>query len=147
MASQLPRPEVRPPARVRLLLIQLGYHAARRLNARLEPLGLEPRHYGVLRAIAAREGATQQAVGSRLDLAPPRMVALIDDLEKRGLVERRRNPSDRPWHLVGWGATFNTPEEAIDYPLASWDEPAPPTDNSYARQEAVMCGPGRFEQP
>jgi DNA-binding MarR family transcriptional regulator len=49
----------------------------------------------VLRAIAAREGATQQAVGSRLDLAPPRMVALIDDLEKRGLVERRRNPSDR----------------------------------------------------
>jgi DNA-binding MarR family transcriptional regulator len=83
------------PAGVRFLLVQLGYHAVRRLSARLEPLNLEPRHYGVLRAIAALEGATQQAVGSRLELAPPRMVALIDDLEKRGLVERRRNPSDR----------------------------------------------------
>jgi DNA-binding MarR family transcriptional regulator len=95
MASESPSREVQRPAGVRFLLVQLGYHAVRRLSARLEPLNLEPRHYGVLRAIAALEGATQQAVGSRLELAPPRMVALIDDLEQRGLVERRRNPSDR----------------------------------------------------
>ena len=95
MASEPPRREVRPPGGVRFLLVQLGYHAARRFAERLEPLGLEPRHYGVLRAVAALEGATQQAVGSRLQLAAPRMVALIDDLEQRGLVERRRNPNDR----------------------------------------------------
>ncbi len=95
MGSEPPRREVRPPDGVRFLLVQLGYHAARRLAERLEPLGLEPRHYGVLRAVAALEGATQQAVGSRLQLAAPRMVALIDDLEQRGLAERRRNPNDR----------------------------------------------------
>jgi DNA-binding MarR family transcriptional regulator len=95
MASEPPPRDVHPPAGVRFLLVQLGYHAARRLGERLAPLGLEPRHYGVLRAVAALEGSTQQAVGGRLKLAAPRMVALIDDLEQRGLVERRRNPSDR----------------------------------------------------
>src|SRR3954471_14836663 len=95
MASDPPRGGVRPPAGVRFLLVQLGFHSARRLATRLAPLGLEPRHFGVLRAIAALEGQTQQAVGNRLRLAPPRMVALIDDLEERQLVERRRNPSDR----------------------------------------------------
>src|SRR3954471_17105675 len=95
MASDPPRGGVRPPAGVRFLMVQLGFHSARRLATRLAPLGLEPRHFGVLRAIAALEGRTQQAVGTRLRLAPPRMVALIDDLEGRQLVERRRNPSDR----------------------------------------------------
>jgi DNA-binding MarR family transcriptional regulator len=95
MASDPPRLEVRPPPGVRFLLVQLGFHSARGLATRLAPLGLEPRHYGVLRTVAALEGQTQQAVGSRLRLAPPRMVALIDDLEARELVERRRNPSDR----------------------------------------------------
>ena len=57
------------------------------------------------------------------------------------------NPSPLPWHLVCWGMTFNTPEEAIAYAVKSWDEPAPSWDNTYARQGALMCGPGRFEQP
>jgi len=57
------------------------------------------------------------------------------------------NPSDRPWHLVCWGLTFGTPEEALEHAIKSWGEPEPAWDNSYARKEALMCGPGRFEQP
>jgi hypothetical protein len=56
------------------------------------------------------------------------------------------NPSDRPWHLVCWGRNFDTPEQALEHAIKSWDEPTPDWDSTYARQEALMCGPGRFEQ-
>ena len=57
------------------------------------------------------------------------------------------HPSPRPWHLINWGRTFDTPEAALEYAIGEWDKPAQPWDDSYARQEALMCGPGRFEQP
>jgi DNA-binding MarR family transcriptional regulator len=45
--------------------------------------------------VAASEGLTQQACGVALQVPASRMVALVDDLEERGLIERRTNPSDR----------------------------------------------------
>jgi len=78
-----------------LLLVQLGAHAAARFAERLSALGLEPRHAGVLRSLAALEGRSQQHIGDVLRIAPSRMVALVDDLDRRGLVERRRNDADR----------------------------------------------------
>ncbi len=78
-----------------LLLVQLGSHAAGRFAERLAPLGLEPRHVGVLRSLAALEGRSQQHIGELLRIAPSRMVAIVDELDRRGLVERRRNDSDR----------------------------------------------------
>jgi DNA-binding MarR family transcriptional regulator len=77
------------------LLVQLGSHAARRFAETLAPSGLEPRHYGMLRRLAANEGRSQQALGELLGLNPTRMVFLVDDLENHGFVERRRNPADR----------------------------------------------------
>ena len=77
------------------LLVQLGFHVARRLSERLAPLGLEPRQFGMLTRLAANEGKSQQAVGELIGLNPTRMVFLVDELEKQGLVERRRNPADR----------------------------------------------------
>jgi DNA-binding MarR family transcriptional regulator len=86
------------PARdddIAYLLVQLGFHAARRFSERLAPLGLEPRQFGMLTRLAANEGKSQQAVGELIGLNPTRMVFLVDELEKQGLVERRRNPADR----------------------------------------------------
>jgi DNA-binding MarR family transcriptional regulator len=77
------------------LLVQLGFHVARTFRERLAPLGLEPRHVGMLTRLAANEGKSQQAVGELIGLNPTRMVFLVDELEQRGLVERRRNPADR----------------------------------------------------
>ena len=77
------------------LLVQLGFHVARRFSERLAPLGLEPRHAGVLFRLAANEGLSQQAIGELIGLNPTRMVFLVDELEQRGLVERRRNAADR----------------------------------------------------
>lgn len=36
-----------------------------------------------------------QAIAGRLGMAPSRLVSLVDDMEQRGLIERRRDPADR----------------------------------------------------
>jgi DNA-binding MarR family transcriptional regulator len=77
------------------LLVQLGFHLARQFGERLAPLGLEPRHAGMLTRLAAHEGLSQQALGELIGLNPTRMVFLVDELEQRGLAERRRNTADR----------------------------------------------------
>ncbi len=77
------------------LLVQLGFYVAGQFSERLAPLGLEPRHFGMLTRLAANEGKSQQAIGELMGLNATRMVFLVDELEQRGLVERRRNPADR----------------------------------------------------
>jgi DNA-binding MarR family transcriptional regulator len=77
------------------LLVQLGFHVGRQFSERLAPLGLEPRHFGMLTRLAANEGKSQQAIGELMGLNATRMVFLVDELEQRGLIERRRNPADR----------------------------------------------------
>jgi len=72
-----------------------GYAVARRFRQVLAPVGLEPREFALLRAVALCEGSSQQAIGERLQIPASRMVAFVDGLEARGLLERRRNPADR----------------------------------------------------
>src|SRR4051812_1716369 len=61
----------------------------------LEPLGLRPPHFGVLRTIAAQPGTTQNDLVARSMIDPSTMVKLIDELEARGLAERRVDAQDR----------------------------------------------------
>ncbi len=77
------------------LLSQVGAHASSRFAERLEPMGLKPAHSGILRIVARDDGLSQQALGERLGMFPSRLVGMLDDLEARGLIERRDNPSDR----------------------------------------------------
>jgi len=51
-------------------------------------------------ARGSRPGATQKALGDALRIDRTTMVALIDDLESRGLVVRERHPADRRAFLV-----------------------------------------------
>lgn len=77
------------------LLAQIGAHAAARFAERLSALELTPPHAGILRAVGAQAGLSQQALGATLAILPSRLVALVDELEERGLVERRDSPDDR----------------------------------------------------
>lgn len=49
----------------------------------------------MLRALSAAEGPSQRAVCTALGITPSRMVAVVDSLEAKGLVERRQNLQDR----------------------------------------------------
>lgn len=77
------------------LLAQVGAHAASKFAERLGELELAPAHAGMLRMLRSAGGMTQQALATSLNMLPSRMVALVDELESRGLVERRENPDDR----------------------------------------------------
>lgn len=82
------------------LLAQLGAFAAARFAERIAALDLTPPQTGLIRAIAADPGQSQQALARLLGTPPSRLVALVDGLDERGLVERRRNPDDRRLHAL-----------------------------------------------
>ena len=77
------------------LLAQLGAYASGQFAKRLEPLGFTPAHAGIVRIIAATPGLSQQELAAKLGMYASRLVAVIDDLEERGLIERRPSNSDR----------------------------------------------------
>jgi DNA-binding MarR family transcriptional regulator len=84
-----------PRGGVASLVVRLGFASLRGLRTELEPLGLEPRQYAVLRRVGEAEGRSQQALSDALSIGGSRVVALVDALEEKGLVERRPNPADR----------------------------------------------------
>jgi len=87
---------VTPPFRsVAFMLSSLGYAISRRFHQTLEPLELEPGEFALLRAVAASDGEPQNALAERLHISPSWMVAIVDELERRGLLERRPHARDR----------------------------------------------------
>ncbi|WP_297503425.1 MarR family winged helix-turn-helix transcriptional regulator [Pseudonocardia sp.] len=82
------------------LLAQLGAYAAGRFAERIAEIDLTPPQTGLLRAIAAQPGQSQQALATLLGTPPSRLVRLVDGLDERGIVERRRNPDDRRLHAL-----------------------------------------------
>jgi DNA-binding MarR family transcriptional regulator len=84
-----------PTMGVPFLLSQVGAHAAAGFAERLTPLDLTPPHAGILWVIKESNGLSQQALGEKLGMFPSRLVVLLDELEQRGLIERRDNPADR----------------------------------------------------
>jgi DNA-binding MarR family transcriptional regulator len=77
---------------------QLDYQSFQR--PALAPLELDGRLLAVLTIVAAEGPALQQRLSERLGVDRTTMVALIDALEQRGLVERRRDPVDRRGYQV-----------------------------------------------
>ena len=82
------------------LLAQIGAHAASKFRERLAPLKLAPQHAGIVRIIDASPAITQQALANALGMLPSRLVALLDELESRGLIERRENRNDRRMYAL-----------------------------------------------
>ena len=76
-------------------LSSVGYAVSKGFKAILEPFGLHPREFAVLRAVGFQEGQAQHALGEGLQIPRSRMVAIVDELEARGFLERHPNPADR----------------------------------------------------
>jgi DNA-binding MarR family transcriptional regulator len=83
-----------------LALNKVGAALSNQFAAALKPIGIRPSHFGVLRAVAAKPGVSQQHIGAAMGLAPSWIMSIVDELEESDLLERRRDPSDRRKHQV-----------------------------------------------
>jgi DNA-binding MarR family transcriptional regulator len=66
-----------------------------RANEALGPLGLTVKHYGLLTLLVHEGPVSQGRLGEVMKIDRTTMVALVDDLERAGHVDRTRNPEDR----------------------------------------------------
>lgn len=94
MRFEQPPPEPLASA-LGFLLSWNGQRIAHKFAAGLAPLGLRPPHFGLLTLLDAAPGRTQQELVERSMIDASSMVKVIDELESRGLAERRVDPDDR----------------------------------------------------
>lgn len=85
------------PEEAFLALLRCSDLLQRRLGEFLKPHGLSSTQYNVLRILrgAGRPGLPSSEIGTRMITRDPDITRLIDRLERRDLVERRREEKDR----------------------------------------------------
>jgi DNA-binding MarR family transcriptional regulator len=81
------------------LLNMAGHVLANRLSAALADVGLTPRMQCVL-IHALEEERTQIQLAALADLDKTTMVSTVDELERRGLAERRASATDRRARII-----------------------------------------------
>jgi DNA-binding MarR family transcriptional regulator len=86
--------------RVPYLLYRAAASSTAMADAALKQLGLTARQVGILTLVVERHPMTQRQLGETLGVDRTTMVALLDDLEAKGLVERQRDTRDRRAFLI-----------------------------------------------
>lgn len=82
------------------MLSKVGNSVATKFHDLLGEYGLVPRQFFVLNLISQHEGESQQAIAESIGVAKSQMVAVVDELEEKKLLERRINPNDRRQHAL-----------------------------------------------
>lgn len=96
-------PKCMPPELVKsmvFLLGRLGMTVKKQAVEELEAAGYSAYDYGVLALVAEGSCRTQGTIADSLELDRGQLVGLLDGLEERGLIERKRDPNDRRRHSV-----------------------------------------------
>ena len=81
--------------RIPFLLSQLGVFIAEDFVRRLEPFGVDPRAYAVMKALSEDDGRSQRELSTQLHIHRNVMVSVVDKLEREALVKRMPHPGDR----------------------------------------------------
>lgn len=91
-----------PPEEIQIatLLARIGGLHAGAVAELLAPLDLRPKQFGVMNMVALADGPSQGEIGAAMGIDPSGLIATIDELEERGWLERRRDPSDRRRNIV-----------------------------------------------
>jgi DNA-binding MarR family transcriptional regulator len=124
------------------LLARLGMSLKMRTMDEFERAGFSGYQYAILALLDEAPRTTQAAIAHALQYDPSQLVSLLDGLEERGLIERRRDPNDRRRHVVsltpdgrrqlaGFRTIIRTVEDEF---LAPLDE-----EKRAALQELLLC--------
>jgi MarR family transcriptional regulator, lower aerobic nicotinate degradation pathway regulator len=82
------------------LLKRLGMLAKERSFAAYEAAGFTPYQHAALLVLDEGSRETQGEIADVLGYDRGQLVGILDELEERGLIERKRDPNDRRRHLV-----------------------------------------------
>jgi DNA-binding MarR family transcriptional regulator len=82
------------------MLSKVGTAMSTRFGEILSEFELVPRQFFVLNLICQHQGESQQAIAGSIGVAKSQMVSVVDELEAKGLIERRVNPEDRRQHAL-----------------------------------------------
>jgi MarR family transcriptional regulator, lower aerobic nicotinate degradation pathway regulator len=93
----MPRELVANPV---FLLARLGFGVKKHAIEELERIGSSLYDYSVLALLAEAPCEGQSSIAEMLSLDKSQLVGLLDGLEERKLIERRRDPNDRRRHNV-----------------------------------------------
>jgi DNA-binding MarR family transcriptional regulator len=94
-AASTPRLPAELASSTTFLLKRLGFAAKEQALEAYDQTGLHPYHHAVLAVLDEGSRETQGAIADALGYDRGQLVGLLDELEDRGLVERKRDPSDR----------------------------------------------------
>jgi DNA-binding MarR family transcriptional regulator len=109
MSSQIPEIPVEtrrpgPPKELlstpSFLLKRLGFGVKERMVDAMEEVGLGMYDHAILTLLDEEPRETQAQIADALGYDRSHLVGVLDSLEERGLIERRRDPVDRRRHLV-----------------------------------------------
>jgi DNA-binding MarR family transcriptional regulator len=89
-----------PPHRSGALLELLARRMRSAGESALEHAGLRPRHLIALTVLRDRGDSGQADLAATLRIDRTNLVGLLNELERDGLIERRRSPEDRRRHTV-----------------------------------------------
>src|SRR5436305_9273141 len=97
---QLPGPPKELLSSDVFLLKRLGFAAKDSSHAAFEGTGLSAFHFAVLALLEEDPRETQAMIADALGYDRSHLVRLLDELEERDLVVRKRDPEDRRRHVV-----------------------------------------------
>ena len=82
------------------LLSMIGKEVTERFAERIAPLGLRPKHCGLLAAVKAFPPMSQQELGKALGLVPSAIVTSLDELKSLQAIARVEDLKDRRRYTI-----------------------------------------------
>ena len=95
-SAATPEDDILPPSRSVGYLVRQTHRAfTRALQARIAPHGVSIGMWFFLRALWQEDGVSQRALSQRVGMMEPTTASALTNMERKGLVRRVRNRSDR----------------------------------------------------